>query len=186
MSKIAPKEYKLKTGENLIIRTAKPDDAQALLEHARTILAEDLYNITTVDEFKMTAEKEREWIQAHFDNPAHIVLLAEVNGSLTGLLHFENGSRKRLAHKGTLHMSIQPEARGKGIGTALLQSLIAWAKENPVIEKLTLTVFAANQPAISLYKKMGFIEEGRRIQGIKVGDAKYVDEILMSRFVKDS
>jgi len=185
MSKITPKEYSLKNGEKLVIRTAVADDAQALLEHARTILAEDLYNITTVDEFKMTAEKEREWIQGHFDNPAHIVLVAEVNGSLIGLLHFENSSRKRLSHEGTLYMSVRPESRRKGICTALLQSLIAWAKENPVIEKLTLTVFATNQPAISLYKKMGFVEEGRRVQGIKMEDGRYVDEILMSRFVKD-
>lgn len=186
MSKITPKEYKLKTGEKLIIRTAVGDDAQALLEHARITLAEDLYNVTTIDEFEMTIEKEREWIQGHFDNTAHIILLAEVDGSLTGLLHFENGSGKRLAHQGTLHMSIQPESRGKGIGTALLQTLIDWAQKNPVIEKLTLVVFATNQPAISLYKKMGFIEEGRHIRGIKIGDGKYIDEILMSRFVKDS
>lgn len=150
----------MKTGEKLIIRTAVADDAEALLEHAHIILVEDLYNITTLDEFEMTVKKEREWIQAHFDNPAHIILLAEINGSLVGLLHFENSSRKRLSHRGSLHMSVRPESRRKGIGTALLQSLIAWAKEHPVIEKLTLAVFATNQPAISLYKKMGFVEEG--------------------------
>jgi hypothetical protein len=33
MSEIEPKEYELKTGEKFIVRTAVPDDAQALLEY---------------------------------------------------------------------------------------------------------------------------------------------------------
>lgn len=184
MSQIKPKEYKLKTGETVIIRTAVPDDAEAVLEHARIVLAKDMYNVTTLEEFEITVEKEREWIQAHYDNPAHIALVAQVNESLVGFLGFENGSRKRLAHQGTLHMSVRAKFRSKGVGTALLQSLIDWAEENPAIEKVALSVFAANQPAISLYKKMGFLEEGRRVRGIKIADGKYVDDILMYRFVK--
>ncbi len=184
MGQIKPKEYKLKTGETVIIRTAVPDDAEAVLEHARLILAKDLYNVTTLEEFEMTAEQEREWIQAHYGNPTHIALVAEVNESVVGFLGFENGSRKRLAHQGTLHMSVRAQFRGKGIGTALLQSLIDWAKGNPSIEKVALSVFAANQPAIGLYKKMGFPEEGCRVQAIKIEDGQYIDDILMYRFVK--
>ena len=184
MSQIKPKEYKLKTGETVIIRTAVPDDAEAVLEHARLILAKDMYNVTTLEEFEMTAEQEREWIQAHYDKPAHIALVSEINESLVGFLGFENGSRKRLAHQGTLHMSVRAQFRGKGIGKALLQSLIDWAEENPAIDKVALSVFAANRPAINLYKKMGFLEEGRRLRAIKIKDGQYVDDILMYRFVK--
>jgi len=100
-----------------------------LLEYAHVIFAEDLYNVTTPGEFKKSVEEERKWIQAHYDKPAHLALTAEVNGSLTGFLDFENGSRKRLAHQGTLHMSVRPEFREKGIGTALVQSLIAGQKK---------------------------------------------------------
>ena len=185
MGQIKPKEYELRTGEKLIIRTAVPDDAKALLEYAHVIFTEDLYNITTLDEFKKTVEEEREWIQSHYDKPAHLTLTAEANGPLVGFLSFENGSRKRLAHQGTLHMGVLPQFRNKGIGTVLLKSLLGWAKENPVIEKLALEVFAANQPAIGLYKKLGFLEEGRRLRHVKIADGKYIDVILMYRFVKD-
>lgn len=185
MSKTAPKEYKLKTGEKVIIRTAVPDDAQALLEHACIILADDLYNVSTLDEFQKTVEEEKQWIQQHIDHPAQVVLVAELGDSIVGILGFENGSRKRLAHQGILHTSVRAEFRCRGIGTALLQSLIDWAEENPVIEKVALSVFATNQPAIGLYTKTGFLEEGRRIREIKVADEKYVDDILMYRFVKD-
>jgi RimJ/RimL family protein N-acetyltransferase len=185
MGQIKPEECKLKTGEKLVVRTAVPDDAQALLEYAHVIFVEDLFNVTTLDEFKKTVEQESEWLQVHYDDPAHIALAAEVNGSLVGFLGFENGSRKRLSHQGTLHMGVLPEFREKGVGTALVQSLIDWAKQNPIVEKLCLMVFATNQPAIRLYKKMGFLEEGRRLRHVKITDEKYVDTILMARSVED-
>jgi RimJ/RimL family protein N-acetyltransferase len=185
MAAIAPEQHTLKTGEKVIIRTAAPDDAQAILEHAHIILAEDLYNIRTLEEFKMTVEAEREWIQQHIDGPGKIILVAELAGAIVGMLGFENSSRNRLAHRGTAHMSVLPEHRRKGIAAALLKSLIEWAQKNPVIEKLKLAVFATNQPAVSLYRKMGFAEEGRRMKEIKIAEGKYVDEILMYRFVSD-
>ncbi|MHC4574272.1 MAG: GNAT family N-acetyltransferase [Planctomycetota bacterium] len=185
MSETDAKEYELKTGQKLTVQTAAPDDAQAALDLAHIILAEDLYNIRTLKEFKMTLHAEQEWIQKHLDDPGQIILVAELDGAVVGMLGFENSSRKRLAHRGTLHMSVNPQHRRNGIGTALLQSLLEWAQENPVIEKVKLAVFATNQAAVSLYKKNGFVEEGRRIKEIKIADRKYVDEILMYRFVKD-
>ena len=185
MSEIAPKEYKLKTGEKVIIRTAVLDDAKDLLENAHIILAEDLFNIRTIDEFEMTVEKECEWIRQHIDHPAQIVIVAEVGGSMVGMLNFKNDPHKRLTHVGSLSMSVRPEFRRKGVGTALLQSVIDWAKENPVIEKVAFGVFATNQPAIGLYKKMGFLQEGREIRAVKIADGKYVDMILMYSFVKN-
>ncbi|MHC4464030.1 MAG: GNAT family N-acetyltransferase [Planctomycetota bacterium] len=185
MGQIKPKEYELKTGEKLTVRAAVPDDAPALIEQAHIILTEDLYNITTFEEFEMTVEKEREWIQEHIDHPARIVLVAELAGSIAGGLGFENSSRKRLEHHGILHMGVHPQFRDKGVGTALVQSLIDWAKQNPIVEKLCLIVFATNEPAIRLYKKMGFLEEGRRLRHVTIADGEYVDAILMARFVED-
>ena len=184
MGQVKTKECRLKNGETVIIRTALADDAEVILEYARIILAEDLYNILTLEEFQMTTEKEREWIQSHYDNPAHIILIAEVNGRLAGLLGFENGGRKRLAHHGMLHMSVGSEFREKGVGMALLQTLINWASENTTIERLTLSVFANNYKALGLYKKMGFAEEGRQEKGVKLELGKYVDNVLIYKFVK--
>jgi RimJ/RimL family protein N-acetyltransferase len=65
----------------------------------------------------------------------------------------------------------------------LLQVLLEWAEKNPLIEKVSLGVFATNHRAISLYKKMGFIEEGRKINEFKFDDNEYVDDILMYKLV---
>jgi len=45
-------------------------------------------------------------------------------------------------------------------------------------------VFATNRPAIGLYKQLGFAEEGRQVRGIKMADGKYIDGVLMYKFVK--
>lgn len=65
----------------------------------------------------------------------------------------------------------------------LLQTLIKWAEGHPVIEKLSLGVFSTNYPAIHLYKKMGFVEEGRKIKDIKLSHDVYVDDVLMYKMV---
>ena len=73
--------------------------------------------------------------------------------------------------------------RGRGVGTALLQTLLEWAQASPAIEKVCLDVVVSNDAAIRLYQKLGFVEEGRRQRDIKRGPEDYVDTVTMYRFV---
>ena len=66
------------------------------------------------------------------------------------------------------------------------KSLIDWGESNPTIDKLALSVFATNTRAIALYRNFGFVEEGRRIKEVKLGQGKCVDDILMYRLVDKS
>jgi RimJ/RimL family protein N-acetyltransferase len=50
---------------------------------------------------------------------------------------------------------------------------------------LSLSVFENNQPAIELYKKAGFVEEGRYRKEIKLAPGQYIDIVRMSKFVAD-
>jgi len=65
----------------------------------------------------------------------------------------------------------------------LLEKLLKWAELNPYIEKISLGVFSTNESAIALYKKMGFVEEGRKINEIKLNDKQYIDDVLMYKMV---
>ena len=62
--------------------------------------------------------------------------------------------------------------------------LLEWALEHPTIEKVCLSVFVSNAPGLALYRKMGFLEEGRRRDQAKLTPDRYVDEILMGLRVK--
>jgi RimJ/RimL family protein N-acetyltransferase len=116
-------------------------------------------------------------------DPAELLLVAELNGQIIGNIDFHIGKRKRLAHAGEFGMSCVPAWRGKGLGELLLTEMLKWAKTHPRVEKVNLRVIGSNQRAISLYKKLGFQEEGRKLKEIKYADGTYADEVQMGQFV---
>ena len=103
---------------------------------------------------------------------------------MIGLLHFKNGVRRRLAHQGDFGMTVHKEWRERGVGSALVQSLITWCCANSLIEQIRLSVLASNEAAIRLYTTMGFVLEGRLMNQAKLDDGTYTDLILMARSVK--
>jgi len=58
-----------------------------------------------------------------------------------------------------------PQHRGKGLGTALMKELIAFAEQDLGIKNIELNVFEWNLPAIACYQKLGFkkVPDGDRI-----------------------
>jgi len=183
VSRIAEKMVRSKDGAMVTIRTAFPADAAHILEHVYAVFAEEGFTLSTLDDFHNTEEQEASWLQMNLDDPGKIVIVAEREGRIIGLLNFHNGERKRIAHLGEFGMSINKAWRNRGIGRALLSTLIQWAQEHPRIEKVCLEVFATNVGAIALYESLGFQEEGRLRREIKLGPGKYVDTIRMALFV---
>jgi ribosomal protein S18 acetylase RimI-like enzyme len=64
---------------------------------------------------------------------------------------------------GEIGMAVTREWRGRGVGSALMVAAIEWAREQG-LHKLSLSVWPHNAAAIALYRKCGFVEEGRRIK----------------------
>lgn len=58
-----------------------------------------------------------------------------------------------------ISMYVAPFARGQGVGDALIQSVIQWAKERRA-RRLILDVVDGNRHAIALYRRHGFADEG--------------------------
>lgn len=142
MREFAERTYRLKTGETVTVRSARPDDALAVLAHVQAVLEEDAFAVTTLEEFDFTEERERDWIRQQGDDPGKVLLVAETSRQIIGVLGIESAQRTRLAHCATLHMSVKLEWRNRGVGTALLESAIDWARSHPAVEKLSLAVFA--------------------------------------------
>jgi RimJ/RimL family protein N-acetyltransferase len=181
---ILRKTFTLKTGETGLLRNAERKDAQAILDHAKANLREGHGNVTLPSEFKLTVADEIKWIKEHREKRDWLTIVAELDGNLIGLLNFKAEARKRLAHRGMFGISIRKEWRGRGVGEAVLRALLEWATKNPRVEKVALAVLADNANAIALYRKLGFVEEGRRVREIKVAKGQYVDDVLMYRWVK--
>jgi len=87
-------------------------------------------------------------------------------------------------HVARLGMGLLPSHRGLKIGRRLIEATIDRAKAIGM-QKIELTVHASNVSAIALYRRVGFVEEGRRIRAWFV-DEIYDDILLMAKNLKES
>lgn len=98
---------------------------------------------------------------------------------LCGAISCENDERRKVRHVGHIvGMMVRADARGRGLGRALLAECIARAGRTPGLEMLTLSVSSHNAAAVSLYRAAGFERYGRLPHAIKLGQA-YHDKDLM-------
>jgi ribosomal protein S18 acetylase RimI-like enzyme len=101
-------------------------------------------------------------------------LVAIAGDAIVGSLHIE-ASRHGF---GELGMAVAREWRGCGVGSALLAAAIEWARERG-LHKLSLSVFPHNAGAIALYRKFGFVEEGRHVKQYRRASGELWDAIDM-------
>jgi len=186
MAAVKPREYILKDGRRATICSAQISDAEGVLEQIKSVFVEREYTVTTIDDdmSDFTVDKEKEWVKRHIEEPGHLLIVAEVDDRIIGSADLHNGNRKRTRHVGTLGITVIKDFRGLGVGEALMETLLGWASDNPLIEKISLEVLDINKPAIGLYNKLGFIEEGKKVKEIKLGQDSYADNILMYKFVE--
>ena len=78
-------------------------------------------------------------------------------------------------------MFVAPEARGHGVGAALVDAVVGWARARRA-SGLTLWVTATNTPALTLYDRCGFRRTGERKP---LDHSPYVDSIRMARDLID-
>jgi RimJ/RimL family protein N-acetyltransferase len=157
-----PQYLKLKNDVRLTLRRAEPRDAEQLLVFIEQVAAES-ENITFgPGEFGLSVEEERVFLEKNAEAPGSLYLIAEVAGEIAGTLTFSTGKRPRLQHAGEFGMTVLRTYWNLGIGSQMLAYLIEWARQSGSIRKINLRVRVDNLPAIHLYEKYGFVQEGRR------------------------
>lgn len=113
----------------IIIRKGVAGDAEQIIQHTKTVLQENPFVMgTTLEEFSVSVEEEREWINSHAEKG--LLLVAEAEGQIIGLLNFKRSSHKKFSQNGTFSMSIQEKYTNNGIGSLLMNELLKWAKKD--------------------------------------------------------
>lgn len=125
-------------------------------------------------------EQLKAWYEGHIKSSVSVCAI--IDGRMVGHagLEIQRPSRAHCAHLG---VAVHDAYHGRGVGSALLQGLIDCADASLGLRRIDLTVFADNAPAIALYRKFGFVEEGRS-RGFAMRDGILADVLHMARLVE--
>ena len=156
------------------MRAATRDDLDALVEVHWAVAAEGRW-LGTETPFDRPAKRRS--MAETVESPQATMLVADAaDEGVVGYLSVH------LAPYGVAEvgMALVQDWRGKGLGAALLKSAIDWAVEAGA-HKMALEVWPDNEAAIALYRKAGFVEEGRKRRHYRRANGELWDAVLMGR-----
>lgn len=177
--KFTPVAITLKNGAVVSIREAVKKDASALIETVSRYIIDSQHLISIIEEFNPTIDEEKKWIHFYNEKNNSLLLVACYKNKIIGNIEVRGEIRQKIKHNATLGIGILHQWQNIGLGTALLQQAISWAKENPTLENIWLHVHATNTAAIHLYKKLNFVQAGQQRNYIKEVNGIRTDNILM-------
>lgn len=136
------------------IEPARPEDAEALLAYMKQIGGESDNLTFGAEGLPITAEQERVYLQSMLDSEDDTQLIVRQGGAIIADASMQR-FRRRMSHRAEVGISVVKDYWGMGIGSALMEAIISFAKEHG-IRQLNLEVRSDNERAIRLYEKYGF------------------------------
>ncbi|MGB2875516.1 MAG: GNAT family N-acetyltransferase [Gaiellaceae bacterium] len=161
----------------IAIRRAVPGDAAALVVLAQEVGAEPEGWLISTRAWRSTGD-ERRFLRSIRRSTNAAVFVAEAPAGIVGRLSLSRDPHPASFHVADLGLMVVGSHRRRGIGRALLEQAVDWARDVGV-SKLELHVFPHNEPALALYERFGFEREGyRRRHYRRAGEL--VDAVLMA------
>ncbi|MCB9644969.1 MAG: GNAT family N-acetyltransferase [Myxococcales bacterium] len=109
-----------------------------------------------------------------------LVAVQRETGRVVGMIGLHGNAHARRAHAAGIGMFVHEDFHNQGIGSKLLEEISRLAFRWLGLQRLELTVYVDNEPAIHLYKKNGFVLEGT-FQRYAFRDGVFVDAHTMGK-----
>jgi ribosomal protein S18 acetylase RimI-like enzyme len=173
-----PREWTASVPAGIEVRAALPRDARSYLTFWRAIVAEGRA-VRTESVTSPARVYRARFRRSRTEREAQIV--AVEGGRVVGHVYVQRELHPVTRHVATLGIAVAADRRGWGVGSALMAEAIGWARSVGV-EKLMLSVYPSNAAAIGLYRKFGFVDEGRLVRHSRKSYG-YEDEVLMATWI---
>jgi GNAT superfamily N-acetyltransferase len=133
------------------IRDAAPEDWAAIWPFFRAIVAagETYAYPLELDE----ADGRALWMEAP---PGRTVVAVGADGAVAGSAKMGANRAGHGGHVATASFMVDPARAGRGIGRALAEEALAWARSRGFAAMQFNAVVAANAPAVHLWQALGF------------------------------
>jgi len=161
--------------EGVTVRPARTTDARRFVSFWREIVAEGR-NVRSEEVRHPLRVYRSRFRRGWTDREAQIVAME--GDRMIGHVYVAREEHPVTRHVATLGIAVAADRRRRGVGSALMTEAIEWARTNGV-QKIVLSVYPHNSEAIALYRKFGFVDEGRLSRQSRKSYG-YEDEILMA------
>jgi ribosomal protein S18 acetylase RimI-like enzyme len=127
----------------------------------------------------------RDWSRdealAFWGAPAHAVFVAQEAGEILGTYYLRPNHRGGGAHVANCGYATHPLARGRGIARAMCAHSLELAQRQGFTAMQFNFVVATNEPAVALWKSLGFDIVGRLPRAFRHPKHGLVDALVMHR-----
>ena len=141
--------------EQIILRTAGPDDLETLLQFEQGVISAERPFDPTLKAGNINYYDLKEMME----DPAIEIMVAQSGNKIiaSGYARIEN-AKPYLKHRKHAYfgfMYVRPDYRGNGLNQKIIKALQQWSSAKGISE-IRLDVYHENAPAIKAYEKAGF------------------------------
>ena len=161
---------------NPLIRPATPADHDAIWAILEPVIRDGAT-------YPLDPEIGREEAFRYWFAPDKTIFVAEADGDVLGTYYLKPNSTGLADHVANAGYMTHPQARGRGIASAMARDSFVRAKAQGYRAMQFNLVIASNAQAVSLWQKLGLQVIGRLPEAFRHKRLGYVDALVMYRLL---
>lgn len=165
-----------------VIREAIPTDAEQVLKLLNETATQTGYMTQGSEGVGVSVEEEEKQLDSIYSSLNNCVFVALVEEQVIGIASIHASDKPKIEHIGDIGIVIDKDYWGFGLGSLMMEELLLWADDSPVLSRLQLQVQERNSRARHLYEKLGFKLEAIMERGVK-DDGQLLNVCLMSKMI---
>ena len=174
------KTVTLKNGIQAILRSPTANDSEKVLEALKTCGGETDFIMRYPEECTETIEDEEKFLIDINQSEDTVIIVCDIDGEIAGSGQLGFNQRIKTCHSARIGIGLVKKYWNLGIGTLILEEMIALAKEKGVLQ-LDLDFIEGNERAKALYQKVGFKIVGEKPDAVRLKDGTLLKEIFMMK-----